>query len=1057
MKKVNTILQTLGLLLLLLAAPVAQATTKTVTYTLDLYTQSAATFVRLTHSGDTPFDSNTTIEDRMFSNSNYNFSSAHFSLPDGFTFDFEWGSASSLQSSGIGYSHEVVNLKYKVTWNFFRELSGANYYVTRVQLTDINGNPMKLEGGGTATTDYTYSEQESSKTYTAAKGPANSSNTGAFKKLIITYSDVPGLSIFESAGTNAYKIKGFIDLRRLADYVNKGKNDCNGLTFIQTSAIAWNNNFTYKPIGYNNGSDKAPFSGTYDGQGRTIGNITVNTPSSSNIGIFGYVIGGTVQGIVLDNCTFTGLEAVGGIVGENRYGTVRDCWVKSSVAIHAGAGNARFHGGIVGYNDYEYPKYPQILGCVSAATVSNDGHSGCISYGGIVGTNKYGTIRDCLYIGSPTETTITGTNYVGSIAGSDSGGQGTYFYNNYYIDSGIGAVDGSDRNGARLGYTVSLNDDGISPTGNQTLYNASGLTAYGTGNSALRHGPILYSGEGQSITFTYSGTIPEGCNYAFSTTGTTAGILANATLTMTAANAEVFGIFTWTGSGSSANDPYLISHPCQMNQLAIDVNSGVEHQGKFFALNNDLTYDYTSAWDATDSEENNYTPIGGYYGGNSKNFRGTFDGRGKTISGIRVCKTGTGNEGSNAGLFGNVSGTVKNLTLTDARISAHGNCGGIAGNNGGTIENCHVTATVCLHARADHGRFFGGIAGQNSLSIQGCTSAATLTVAEGITDCNDFGGIAGYQGQGSVANSLAIGVKLPGDMTHVGVICGRSYTNNRFYRNLFRDCTLGGEVTTVGFTYSETPYSTVARAEPGHFVSTGAGLTADPNSGSSYKSYDYNGLSVRNTGSGDNERYSITYKGITYYGTGFAINLLGASNVLVTKTSDNTDVTAEVLSGTTLTMPAFDVTVVINTGNIRAFLKDGHYWATYYNGASRKILPAGATAYTMDGSKHLYRLGTDGSVIPAGVAVVILADSASIELTDSDETSPVEDHAPDGNILLGSDVPIALDANLKVPVPGSDPAATGMPCVLSIRNNILDFRQFSGTAIPANRAYYIVP
>lgn len=1055
MKTFNTILHTLSLLLLLLlAGQVAQATTKTVTYTLDLYTQSSYTYLRLTHSGDTPFDGTTTVESMLFTNR----TSAYFSLPDGFNFYFGWGNASSLKNNSTGYYHDTVNLEYSFRWGFLD--NGTRYYVTKVQLTDANGNAMKLDGGGTASTDYDYSnyfENNTSTSYKAATG----NDPGVFKKLIITYSDVPELSIFEPAGTNTYKIRTFIDLRRLADYVNIGHNDCNGLTFIQTANITWDSDLTYTPIGYKHSiNDYAPFSGTYDGQGRTLRHITVNTPSTDNVGIFGFIQGGTVQGIVLEDCTFTGRDAVGGIVGESNYGTVRNCWVKSSVAIHAGTGNARFHGGIVGNNDYESPHYPQVLGCVSAATISNDNHSNCTSYGGIVGANRCGQIRDCLYIGSPTETTITASGTFGSITGYEFGGQGTYYHNNYYIDSSIGAVNGSDCNGARKGYIVTLySDNGFLPevSGATTQYNVSGLTAIGTNNCVLRHGAILYSGEGQNIPFSYSGTDPTNGAYAFSTTGTTAGILANKTLTMTAADVEVFGIFAWTGSGSSAEDPYLITHICQMNQLAIDVNSGLDHSSEFFALGDDLIYDHSSAWNATASDENNYTPIGGRFSGNNKYFKGSFDGRGHTVSGIRIY-----NADGYAGLFGYVGtgGAIRNLTLTDARITGKNDVGGIAGDNAGTLVNCHVTATVCIHGAWDSSSCHGGIAGYNERAILACTSSATLSLADGLTGCNQFGGIAGtnwsYSNSAYIQNCLVVGATLPA-VTQVGAIAGSCRVSNSLSFNLFRDCSVDGTPTDVGFTYNDNNYSPTGRAEPGFLLSVGEGLTASPaiittNQMLQRKiSYDYDGLTLYKTEPDDNHTV-IVYNGTSYYGQGAIVDLDGASNIQATKTADGTDVTADVISGTELTMPAYDVTLAIVVGSVRAFLKDGHYWATYYNGSSRKILPAGATAYTMDSNKHLYRLGTDGSVIPAGVAVVIMADSDTIELTSSDDTSAVTDNAPGGNILRGSDTAVTVSSLYGI----------GTPYVLGSRYSTntntyeLGFLQFSGKSIPANRAYYVI-
>ena len=54
---------------------------------------------------------------------------------------------------------------------------------------------------------------------------------------------------------------------------------------------------------------------------------------------------------------------------------------------------------------------------------------------------------------------------------------------------------------------------------------------------------------------------------------------------------------------------------------------------------------------------------------------------------------------------------------------------------------------------------------------------------------------------------------------------------------------------------------------------------------------------------------TVSHSGIDYYAEGATITLSGGTNYVVTKTSDGTDVTSEVLSGSTLTMPDYDVTI----------------------------------------------------------------------------------------------------------------------------------------------------
>ena len=151
-------------------------------------------------------------------------------------------------------------------------------------------------------------------------------------------------------------------------------------------------------------------------------------------------------------------------------------------------------------------------------------------------------------------------------------------------------------------------------------------------------------------------------------------------------------------------------------------------------------------------------------------------------------------------------------------------------------------------------------------------------------------------------------------------------------------------------------------------------------------------------------------------------------------------------------MPSADVTVEALWVARASFTLTAHvgtlsgvtdYWATFYNGSHRLSLPEGATAYTMDSSKHLYRLGTDGRVVPAGMAVLVIANSASITLEPDYGTADIIDHSG-GNILRGG--PATVTA-------GKVDGKT--PYVLGVVDGVVGFYKFTGTEIPANKAYYL--
>ena len=356
---------------------------------------------------------------------------------------------------------------------------------------------------------------------------------------------------------NTYEIATKTDLYRLANIVNVSRNECEGITFIQTQDIVCDAGYT--PIGYQGDNDHAYFHGTYDGQGHTVSGITVtrtgNTSADNFIGLFGYIYGGTVQNVVLANSTFTGYRYVGGIAGEISWGTVRNCRVESSVTIKVGNSPAENFGGVVGYF---HGSGALMTVCVSAATIENNGLT-CNDCGGISGDVSYCTLKDCLYIG----TSVTGTGYVGSIAGSTISAT---ISNNYYTAISLGGIGGnsssSDQDGARRARTVTL-DEGISLGGTETTYDVSGITAYGS--TAIGYGGKIYSGAGQTLTLNYTGTVPAGYSVGYTVNGTP---IDGNSFTMPAGNVTVNAFFTttldvtagtWQLFSSPVNNPTVAS------------------------------------------------------------------------------------------------------------------------------------------------------------------------------------------------------------------------------------------------------------------------------------------------------------------------------------------------------------------------------------------------------------------------------------------------------------------------------------------------------------------
>ena len=128
-------------------------------------------------------------------------------------------------------------------------------------------------------------------------------------------------------------------LRAIATYVNAG-NNCDGKTFKQTQPITLSGNFT--PIG----ASGKPFSGTYDGDGKTISGLSISTNYSS-IGLFG-VTRGSIKNVVLVSPSFTATVEnetysvnIGAVAGMcNGQTTIENCYVSSpSVSVKLSTSN----------------------------------------------------------------------------------------------------------------------------------------------------------------------------------------------------------------------------------------------------------------------------------------------------------------------------------------------------------------------------------------------------------------------------------------------------------------------------------------------------------------------------------------------------------------------------------------------------------------------------------------------------------------------------------------------------------------------------------------------
>lgn len=221
------------------------------------------------------------------------------------------------------------------------------------------------------------------------------------------------------------------DLTALASAVNGG-NTYQGKFFKVTSDIDLSGmNFT--PIAAT-GSTTTTFMGTFDGNGKTISNLTfLNTAaySYSYFGLFGRISGATIKNLKLSNCSVTanGKTDVGGLCGSAvAYSSINNVSVQGNVRGQSLVGLVC---GSISTSTIE--------GCVSSGKVESSNTYSAFYVGGICGeARSSSTIKKCCNLAS-----VTAKN-AGGICGSLSEGNS---YSNLYDCSNSGIVTGNSAGG----------------------------------------------------------------------------------------------------------------------------------------------------------------------------------------------------------------------------------------------------------------------------------------------------------------------------------------------------------------------------------------------------------------------------------------------------------------------------------------------------------------------------------------------------------------------------------------------------------------------------------
>ena len=308
-------------------------------------------------------------------------------------------------------------------------------------------------------------------------------------------------------------------LAAFAQYVNSG--------VITTEYVELNDNINcsgitgFMPVG----NSTHPFTGTFtNSDNYTISNLNCTTAGADGyIGLFGVVgsngatsVAGSVSGLILNNCSFSGGKVGGAIAGYLSYGTINNCQVINS-SVTTSSGDGPTSAGIAG-ESFGTITNCTVSGCTITASTTSGSNS--LAAGGVAGSNG-GTIRNCEVTGTTEHPTLiksinSGTDgepdkLAGGIVGyciNDNSLTMIISYNNV---KGVTTVDCEDTgNAAQAGAIIGHCPDNINITlmNNtyeytvKTIIKNGGDTDERTGYAQRGNGDFVYDEENQTNVYT---------------------------------------------------------------------------------------------------------------------------------------------------------------------------------------------------------------------------------------------------------------------------------------------------------------------------------------------------------------------------------------------------------------------------------------------------------------------------------------------------------------------------------------------------------------------------
>ncbi len=206
------------------------------------------------------------------------------------------------------------------------------------------------------------------------------------------------------------------------DYVLTANIDC-------SDTVNWNNGAGFDPIGTDNDTSSGAiediddiFTGTFDGQGYAINNLTINRPNEFFIGLFMATKDAEIKNLNLTNVNINGKTWVGGLIGamvSNSY--VDHCYITGNIT-------GSVSGGLVGRME-------------DSSVINNSGSSVDISgesnVGGLVGSSE---IKSEIINSFATGVVTSASSAGGLISNNDGTINNSYATGNVSGNRGVGGI-----------------------------------------------------------------------------------------------------------------------------------------------------------------------------------------------------------------------------------------------------------------------------------------------------------------------------------------------------------------------------------------------------------------------------------------------------------------------------------------------------------------------------------------------------------------------------------------------------------------------------------------